>query len=443
MRRPARPLWLAIAIAIAIVSVPAVAGADQSSCQPGAGSGGGGSTAGGVNIHVTANNSTVWCSPQVIEGNSDVPDQTNYPVRATSQSPNNNPVSNAISVSRLLTLAGLDPATVNHTELMRLSGDWSLLDRADLVDPAARFAGGLTPIFWINGSETQYLRPLRGPSDTNGDDQIVASGGQPLDVYVYSGPLLSVTGKATPNRVAVRQRITLTAHVSNVATADGTLSFKWAFQDGSTAIGASVTHSYAVSGTWDPVVTVQGRGDDSGGASQPIPVTVGSVPTGGRPGGAGGSNRSKHSHARGPTHSSGSTASTPPSSQGSSGSALQNTPALQPGPPAPAPSAPTQGTSPITSHAGTSSRVRPHPAPGTKLVQGRLIADVIPISAAQLATEGGPSGPARAPAAAPGGGSVTPLGGIAAGSVVVLLLALGAAAELRSQRRSMTPGLSA
>ena len=141
-----------------------------------------------MNIHVTASDSTIWCSPQVLEGGSDVPDGTNYPVRATTRNPNYNPVSNAISVTRLMTLAGLNPASVNHTEIMRLSGSWSMLVNADLVDPSARFEGGLAPIFWINGSETQYLRPLRSPSDTNGDDPTVASAGSILDLYVHPAP---------------------------------------------------------------------------------------------------------------------------------------------------------------------------------------------------------------------------------------------------------------
>jgi hypothetical protein len=458
MRRPARVVWLAAVVSIAVWAVPSAVGADQSSCQSGTGPvGGDPSTAGGVNIRVTTNDSTVWCSAQVIEANSNVADGTNYPVRATTQSPNYNPVSNAISVSELLTLAGVNPVSVDHTEIMRLSGSWSVLENADLVDPSARFEGGLAPIFWINGSETQYLRPLRSPSDTNGDDQIVASAGSPLDLYVYSGPLLSVAATATPNQVAVKQPVTFTAHVTNPTAADGTLIYKWIFQDGSTATGASVTHSYAVSGTWDPVVTVQGKGNDSGGASQPIPVTVGSVPKSANPGRPGGANHDKQAHIGGPSHSKGNTANTAPTHKRTSGSSANNTsgnlasPAQSPSPPAqnaptPQPRSSTPQVSPTASaHTREPNarrairRVRSRPTPGATVVDGRLIADVIPVSVAQLATENNPATQAHAPSARLGGGSLTPLAGIAGGCVIVLLLGSGAAAELRSQRRYVTP----
>jgi hypothetical protein len=369
----------------------------------------------------------------VLEAGSDVPDGTNYPVRATARSPNYNPVSNAISVARLITLAGLNPASVNHTEIMRLSGSWSMLVNADLVDPSARFEGGLAPIFWINGSETQYLRPLRSPSDTNGDDQIVASAGSILDLYVYSGPVLTVAAKASPNQVARKQPVTFTAHVTNPTPADGTLVYKWIFQDGSTAIGASVMHSYAVSGAWAPVVTVQGKGNDSGGASRPIPVMVGAVPEGANSGTPGGTSRNKRAHTTGPTHSNGNTAGTAPTNKQTPPNATTSPPSASTPTSSPVASAHTPGTS---AHRAT-RRVSPQPTSGATVVDGRLIADVIPVSPAQLATVDNPAHQAHAPAARLGGGSVTPLAAIAGGFVIVLLLGSGAAAELRSQRRSV------
>jgi hypothetical protein len=426
-----------------------------------------------VNLHVTANNSVTWCSARVIEANSDVPDGTNYPIRATTQSPNYNPVSNAISVSELLTLAGINPAGINHAEIMRLNGNWSTLDSADLVAPSTRFEDGRKPIFWVNGSETQYLRPLRGPSDTNGDDQIVASNGSSLDMYVYSGPVLAVAATATPKRIAVKQSVTVTARVANPAAGDGVLTYTWNFQDGSTATGASVEHAYAVAGTWYPVVTVLGKGNDSGGASQPIPVTVGPVPTGHGSSSPAGTDPRKHAGAGGPAHSSGSAPKTAPaptikshSVAGASVTAGSNPVAAQAGSAAPRttgpsrPSVSTRPTSPAASDPappvaasptspkyGVTSpgHVSPQSRPGATVVRGRLIADLIPISAAQLA-QADPAGkaePARAPSARVGGGSVSPLAGVAGGCAIVLLLASGAGAEVRSRRRAFSPAPTA
>jgi hypothetical protein len=81
-------------------------------------------------------------------------------------------------------------------------------------------------------------------------------------------------------------------------------------------------------------------------------------------------------------------------------------------------------------------KLAPAVRPGTE-VEGRLIAAVIPVSAARLA--GRDAGRASPPAAMLGGGSATPVGVMAGVSVVLALLAAGAAIELRSQRRPVLP----
>ncbi|MFL5863455.1 MAG: PKD domain-containing protein [Solirubrobacteraceae bacterium] len=457
MRLIPRWMWLAAAISIAAAARPVTALADSAACQPGASPGGDPSTAGGVNIHETANGSGFWCSPQVIDANSDVPDATQYPLHSADSSPSDNPVAQAISVSKLLTLAGVDPATVNHTELARLGGGATSLNTADLTDPADHFLDGLAPIFWINGAETDYTRPLRSAADTNGDDQIVASNGAPLDLYIYSGPVLEVKVRAVPTKAAVNQRVTFTARVANATPHDGTLTYTWDFQDGTAATGATATHRYAAAGRWHATVTVQGDANDSGGVSEPVAVTVGSVPKGAGPGQSGGTKHSTHPRSAGPKQGQGQTPGTPPSRHPAGASATNNSsappraargsgevaasPALTP----PAAIAPT-----TIAPTPTSPAVAPTPRPpaprkvklapaahhGTE-VEGRLIADVIPVSPAQLAARDGVR--ASPPAATLGGGSATPVGVIAGVSVVLALLAAGAGMELRSQRRAVLP----
>jgi PKD domain len=477
--------WLAAAISIAAAAVPTLVSADQSTCQANAAGplGNNSSTAGGVNVHVTADNSVYWCSAALIEANSDIPDGTNYPEQATNQSPNYNPVSNAISVSHLLTLAGVTPSNVDHTAITRSNGTSSTLDNADLVDPSSSFQGGLSPIFWINGSETQYLRPLRGPTDTNGDDAIVASGGDALDIYVYSGPLLDVIANATPTSATIGKSVTFTARVSNPSAADGTLTYKWNFDDGSSAAGATVTHRFSAIGSYDAVASVQGAGNDSGGTSPPVSVLVGSPPKGGTGGSAGGTNGNQHAPSGGPAHSHGKTPTSAPGANNNRGSTHTNTspssstptPQGHHGPPSttpsqaatPQPTTPAQATPTPTPTATTPHRPAPHPhhaaaarsrpapqkpaqpppTPEQAVVKGRLISDLIPVSAAQLAAQNDPtvqsSPQAHAPSARIGGGSLTPVGGIVGGCVIVLLLGSGAGLELRSQRRSMGPARSA
>jgi pyruvate/2-oxoglutarate dehydrogenase complex dihydrolipoamide acyltransferase (E2) component len=329
------------------------------------------------------------------------------------------------------------PASVDHTQVQRVNGSWSLLDRADLVDPAARFAGALAPIFAINGAETQYLRPLRGPDDTNGDDQIVASDGAALDLYVYSGPILAVTATATPTHVAAEQPVTLRARVTNATAADGALTYTWSFQDGATAHGATVRHAYTVPGVWHPVVTVQGRGNDSGGASAPLSVTVGTPPKGGPGGTRGGTSHSPHTG--GPARSRGSTPDAAPTATATTPSAPA---ASTPAPSAPAPNGtPAPSATPAANatparrrRARTHRRTRRVRRPAARLVTGRLISDVIPVSAAQLARQQRPA----ALAARSGGATAPPYAGVAATLTVAALLAFGAGLELRARRRFAT-----
>jgi len=459
MRAPARAAWLAATISIAAAASPALVGADQTSCQGGvtgtpALAGG---ARGGVNVHVTATKVS-WCPAALIEASRDIPDGTNYPLQSTSQSPNAHPVSNAISINALLKLAGVNPATVGFTNVVRPSnGTWSTLNTADLSDQTTTFINGLKPIVWINGTETDYMRPQRTPTDANISDFIVADSGAPIDLYVHSGPLLDVTASATPTTVTTGQSVTFAAQVPNYTAADGALTYNWSFQDGTTASGASVTHRFTSIGTYSPTVTVQGAGNDSGGASPPVPVTVGAPPKSGTSGSPGANNPNHNAHTGGPSNSNGKTSHTTPSHKHTGGPGTNHSHGSNQSPATPQTTSPTQTTpstptastptpAASTHHAATAYRrsssrkhAQPQHDPGTTVVKGRLVSDVIPVSSAQLASQNGAASPAHAPSAGVGGGSLTPVAGIIGGGAIILLLGSGAGLELRSQRRPVAP----
>lgn len=461
MRLLASTVRLAAAISIAAAAVPALVGAAGSACEPnvtgpvGVPQG----SAGGVNVHRTADNSVSWCSATLIEANSDIPNGTNYPVRATSPGPSDNPVSNAISIHLLLTLAGVNPATVGFTYVVRSNSTWATLDTADLAAQPTTFEGGLMPIVFINGSETDYLRPLRSATDANADDFLVAENGAPVDLYVSSGPLLDVTASVTPTRVSINKSVTFTAQVTNQSATDGTLTYKWSFHDGRTATGASVQHSFSAVGSYYPTVAVQGAGNDSGGVSQPVAVTVGSPPKGGSSGTPGGTNPKKNATPGGPSRGRGKTPNTTPSPKPTGGSGANSTPGSNQTPAQPRTTSPaktTSATTAATAHkpsakghrrggkgARSSSHRHAQRYPGTTVVDGRLVSDVIPLSRAQLAALNSAAGQrasqATAPSARLGGGSLTPVAGVVGGCVIMLLLGSGAGSELRSQRRPVAP----
>jgi hypothetical protein len=469
-----RLVWLTAAVLTAAAALPAAAGADQtSSCQPGhAPAEADPSTAGGVNIHLTANNSVVWCPAAVIEANSDIAPGVDYQLRATAESPGTNPVINAISINHLLTIAGVDPSTVSFTHVLRGNGTWSTLDAADLSTQPPTFQGGLKPIVWIDGDgETDYLRPLRGPTDTNADDHIIAVNGAPIDLYVSSGPLLTVIASAKPTKVATGQAVSFAARVTNYAAADGALTYDWTFQDGPTATAASPKHAFDSTGSYDVTVTVYGHGNDSGGASQPVTVIVGKPPVGADHGTPAG-NGNGRDRRTGPTDSGGSTLGASPTHKRSSGagvtpSSSHDQTAGRSGTSSQGTTSPQSSTTPAqttstaaapTPHQGAhkhhaaaagrrrsaaTKRVKPEPSPATTVVRGRLIADLIPVSAVQVAQQNlalaRPRSQAHAPSASLGGGSVAPIADVAGGCVIMLLLGLGAGLELRSQSRPVAP----
>ena len=428
------------AVAAAGMLFAAAAGADPVACEAGVAAPPpfDGSSAGGVVVHLTASAAVAWCPASLIEADSDIPPGTNYPLRSTVVSPTANPVSNAISINRLLALAGVVPETVSFTYVIRPSGTWATLSTSD-VSAEPTFADGLKPIVWINGAETDYLRPLRSPQDTNTQDLIVEQAGAPIDLYVSSGPMLAVSAHATPDRVAVGRSVSFRAAVAGAAAGAG-LSYEWSFQDGSSGSGATVTHAYRVAGTYYAVVTVRGSGDDAGGVSQPVPVTVGSPPTAAGSTRPGGSSRKPHAPAGGPVSSkphaavATRTAGREPSAVArASGSTVPAAPA-GPATPAARPAARAAVTPPVAHP----SRHGPRPiaTPAGTAVSGRLIAGVVAVPPARLAMPAARSVPAPAPS---GGGSLGVAGGLAGGGAIALLLACGAGAELRSKRRAAGP----
>jgi hypothetical protein len=340
----------------------------------------------------------------------------------------------ALSVRKLVTLAGASPDALTFVTIKRPNGSLAMLGRGDLTDPSP-FPDG-PPIVWMDAGGTRYLRPLRGPEDVNGADNVDITGDD-LEVRVHTGPLLVV--RATADRRDVRARTTVHFAAEVVTGAGQGLRWSWRFGDGASATGQAVAHAFTAPGVYEAVVTVDGS-DDSGGASAPLRVRVGAPPK--APGETGGgSGERDRAPAQGP-------ADAPKDSKG--GGSTTPAPAAR-APNAPAPAAPAPAPAPATSPAPAPSaapapaprpRARPAPArrrrtttprprPGGRVVRGTLVAASVPASlpgatpnaaAAQAAARRG-TDPKRAPLA--------PAAGIL---VAIALVGLGAARERRAVR---------
>jgi len=318
----------------------------------------------------------------------------------------------ALSMRRLVMLAGASPSAVTFVSIERPNGTLAILRRTDLADPAP-FPDG-PPIVWMDSGSTRYLRPLRSSSDVNATDNIGVTEGD-LEVRVHHGRLLDVRARADRREVPAGGPVHLSAQVRG-AVRGRALSFRWAFGDGAGGTGRAVSHSFRRRGVYEAVVTVDGA-DDSGGASDPVRIRVGNPPRDpGDTGGGGGDRR--QAPAQGPVSGSGGGSGNGANADGSGGAAEPSAAAAS-SPPA---------------DAGVASPAR-HPdvarAAGGRVISGTLVAARVaaPLPGQTPASNDGDTADARR-GTDPGS---DPFGWIAGVVAACALLWLGGRRELRAR----------
>ena len=343
----------------------------------------------------------------------------------------------ALSVRRLVTLAGASPDALTFVTIERPNGSLAMLGRGDLTDPAP-FADG-PPIVWMDAGGARYLRPLRGPGDVNATDDVDITGGD-LVVRVHQGPLLVV--RATADRHEVRAGTAVHFAGEVVSGAGEGLTYAWRFGDGSSASGPAVAHAFAAPGVYEAVMIVSGA-DDSGGASAPVRIRVGAPPKAkGETGGGTGDRR--RAPAQGPAEGSDDGGTTPTAPPATTPAPTAPAPATSAAAPAPAAAAPTARPAPRRSPAPapkprprrapapTRRAAPPRPRPSGREVRGTLVA------ARVAATLPGGARPSADRAAAVrrgvdrGRDPLAPAAGILA---AIALVGLGA----RRERRALRP----
>jgi hypothetical protein len=373
-------------------------------------------------------------SPQEVTAAVDQPEGT-YLLRATGAAAA--PVAHppAVSMRHLVTLAGASPDAVTFLSIERPNGSLSLLGGGDLADPPP-FPEG-PPIVWMDAGGARYLRPLRGPDDANGADNIDITGGD-LVVRVHHGPLIVLRARADRRATPARRAVAFTAEVVSGATPATAARFAWRFGDGATATGQNVRHAFAQPGVYEAIVTVTGA-DDSGGASDPLRIQVGAPVKSSENTGGGTADR-RRAPAQGRAGGDSGAQGSPPATQAkpappARAPATTTPPTSTPTPaPAPAPARRTRAPSPPRPHPAPASRDRaPRPAerprrPAGPVVHGVLVAARTAAPLPGAATAEPPTArrgedPAHTPAAA--------VVGIFA---ALSLVGLGAARERRSTR---------
>ena len=358
-----------------------------------------------------------FLDPGELDRMRDVP-PSEYVLRATADDPGQTVTLSGTSVRRVVSSAyPIDQ--VGFVRFVRADGTWSTLSRDDLADPPP-FADARFPLVFVDSVGTRYFRPVRGNRDANGRDNLSTRSGDPLEIWVQTGRVLTVTAGGDPTQIDAGKSVSFHARVTGAQPGEQ-LTIRWTFGDGTSRTGDAVRHTYDATGSYDALATVTGS-RDSGGTSDPVRVTVGDakkapangapkgtpVPTAPRQGPSEGDPNARP----GGTDGAGTTSGSP---------AATASPAAQP-PPGAADSSPSPEAAPA----------KPNPAPAAPPA-GRVVSGLV------LASNGVPLREAKNPApplarSAARLGDAHPLA-LPVGSVALLsLLGLGAWREAASLR---------
>jgi hypothetical protein len=201
-----------------------------------------------------------------LAGNEDLVDAT-YALRG-SEGESSQTVT-GFSLAAVLDAAGADPYGFSYLEAQRPAGGSVLLSRHQALDPDA-FAEN-PPAIYATATGTGFLRPSSGPEDLNASDSFELPQG--LTIVLRKGSPLRVRAKASTVRTRPGREVSFAAIVEQ-AGAGERLTYSWYFDDGHSASGAKVRHSFAARGSYDVVVGVTTPGD-SAGTSAVVTVQVG------------------------------------------------------------------------------------------------------------------------------------------------------------------------
>jgi hypothetical protein len=319
----------------------------------------------------------------------------------------------AVSMPRLLALAGVAAEGVSFVTVRRANGSEAVLRPGDLAAPS---------LVWLDGGSVRFFRPVRGDADLNAADNL-ATAGDDLAVRVRQGPLLDVAVRVRPARPRAGERVRLEAQVTGAAAASA-ITVRWSLGDGAERAGAATTHRWQAPGLFAVVASAEGD-DDSAGSSEPLLVRVGAARPAGDKGAGGGRDDPDHAPATGPAEPSRAGGGTGGAETGGGGATTGGgaPPVARP----PRDRAQDRTRSPRA--VSRKQRLRAHPKGSEHVlhVEGVLVAARVPGSTATA----GAAAAARAGSTSDRVDPTLPLAGAAA----CALLAAGALRERRRDRR--------
>jgi hypothetical protein len=267
------------AAAAAVLGVAALLAGGAASAQAGP----------GVTFRQGTHSPTTVISGGQIAGASDA--GGTYTLRERPGDPGTRVSLRGLSIRGLLALAGFSPGAVRFVQVVGADGSVITLTSSEINSPP--FPEG-PAIVTDEGPTTRFVKPALSAGGTS--ENVLSVPGTPLEMTVDGGSLLSIRATASPTTVKVGESVTFTASV-RFAPPGATFTYTWDFGDGESAIGATVTHRYKLSGNLEPRVVVRGSGGSSGSCAsvcegtETVDVTItGTSRNGdlGTPGGGGG-----------------------------------------------------------------------------------------------------------------------------------------------------------
>ncbi len=190
------------------------------------------------------------------------------------------------SLEKILIEGRVDIYTFSYVEVVRPSGGSVLLTRSQVRDDGA-FPDG-QPVVFDHGGSSGFLRPSLGSSDFNKSDFF---SGSPLRVIAHEGKLIELEARASKDEVEVGEKVTFTATITQQA-AGSSPEINWSFNDGNSAPGAKVTHTFQRPGSYNVAVSATTDDDRTGGSAM-VSVRVGKAKKGGPDRDGGGKDKKK------------------------------------------------------------------------------------------------------------------------------------------------------
>jgi hypothetical protein len=364
-------------------------------------------------------------------GSGDVADR-NYAVR--SETGEETRTVSGFSLAALLEAAGADPYSFSYAEVQRPSGGAVLLSRTQALSNG----GDGPPVVYATAAGTAFLRPSAGGEDLNAADCFEAPQG--LTIVLRKGAALQLRAEASPRKTQPGKPVSFEAIVERSGAGEE-LTYSWYFDDGHSASGDEVSHSFAKPGSYDVVVGARASGEEAG-ASAVVTVQVGEPPSGpDRKGG--GSSEKKDAPDHGAASGGGAEGGASDGSEAGAPSAV-TAPSAVPSAPQPAAAAgaePKAHQAAPEAEASSPNRVQLSPHTGDK----RSASPGERVSGELLAADAAPEPRPQAQAAAarrgdpqPGPGGVLSVPAAAWGGLVTLGL-LGAGALLEARGLALLP----